>query len=226
MIQKFLFIGIFACLLSCGFSTVGGDPTQGPKCQGTLKEHPDLLKMYISLTCSYDSTCSSYLSFHWIIHTDSTRPCYAGYEYKYVSNKETKKIHEYDKFYNILDSDEHVRFSLFDKNNVEKSYDIDLSEIIHSYTFKDDSVEIKMPNEGETEIWIQCPYCSFDKKDAYDSLCHGYFSCQYRSSEFNSVIIGTDSTWDKSFSFHQYLSNQSSFKTDSIHISGEITFRE
>lgn len=225
MIKKILIVGVFTCLLSCGFSTVGGDPHPDSKCQGTLKEHPDKLYLRIHFTYSPDSIYSSYLYFSTAIHADSTRPCYADYEYKYVSNKETKKIHEDEIFYNILDSDEHVRFSLFDKNNIEKSYDIDLSEIIHSYTFKGDSVEIKMPSEGLTKILLDCPYCTYNKERVYDNLCQGYFACNYLSSEFNSVMIGTDSTWDKSYLFNQYLSNQSSLKTDSIEVSGKITFR-
>ena len=149
--------------------------------------------------------------------------CYADYEYKYVSNKETKKIHKYDNLYNVLDSDEHVRFSLFDKNNVEKSYDIDLTEIIHSYTFKGDSVEIKMPENGFSKISIECPYCSTHR--IYDSLCQGFFACNYQSTQQNSVIVGTDSSWGKSYGFDLYLGAQSSMKTDSIEILTEITFR-
>ena len=227
MFRKLLFTGIFICLLSCGFSTVGGDPDPGLKCQGTLKEHPDLLKLYISLTCSYNNSCDSYLAFGgWIKKNPNTfSGCYAKYEYKYVSKKIIESIHMNSTLYDVLDSDEHVRFSLFDKNNIEKSYDIDLSEIIHSYTYKGDSVEIRLPKEGKNEISIECPYCSFDKKDAYDSLCHGYFACQYNNSELNSVLIGTDSAWGEMYTFHQYLSNQSSMKTDSIKVHGTITFR-
>ena len=227
MLKKFLIVGTFVSLISCGFSTVGGDPHTDWKCQGTLKEHPDSMNISISLGISHNSVYESSLFFDSFRkkNPNTYSECYADYEYKYVSNKETKKIHKYDNFYNVLDSDEHVRFSLFDKNNVEKSYDIDLSEIIHSYTFKGDSVEIKMPSEGLTKILLECPYCTYNKERVYDNLCQGYFACNYQSSEMSTVMIGTDSTWDTLFVFHQYLGNQSSMKTDSIFIYGDITFR-
>ncbi|MDD5943509.1 hypothetical protein [Fibrobacter sp.] len=218
MIRKILFIGIFICLLSCGFSTVGGDPPPAWECKGTLKVHPKMLKLELDLT--YSS-----LFFGAVYHSDSSHLCYADYEYKFVSKKTTEKIHKNSALYNVLDSEEHVRFSLFDKNNVEKSYDIDLSEIIHSYTFKGDSVEIKMPSEGLTKILLECPYCTYNKERVYDNLCQGYFACNYQSSEMSTVMIGTDSTWDTLFVFHQYLGNQSSMKTDSIKVFGTIAFR-
>ena len=222
MLKKFFLIGVFAVLLSCGFSTVD---VLDSECKGTLKIHPNKLLLFIDLNCSYDSKCSSVLHFSWMSYSDSIHSCYANYEYKFVSKKETEKIHLSDDVYDVLDSDEHVRFSLFDKNNVEKSYDIDLSEIIHSYTFKGDSVEIKMPSEGFTDILLDCPYCTYNKERIYDNLCQGYFACNYQSSEMSTVMIGTDSTWGNSYIFHQYLSNQSSMNTDSIKVYGEIVFR-
>ncbi|MDD5941657.1 hypothetical protein [Fibrobacter sp.] len=220
MLKKFFLIGVFAVLLSCGFSTVD---VLDSECKETLKIHPNKLLLFIDLNCSYDSKCSSVLHFSWMSYSDSIHSCYANYEYKFVSKKETKKIHLSDDVYDVLDSDEHVRFSLFDKNNVEKSYDIDLSEIIHSYTYKGDSVEIKMPESGFSKISIECPYCSTHR--IYDSLCQGIFACNYQSTQQNSVIVGTDSSWGKSYGFDLYLGAQSSMKTDSIHILAEITFR-
>lgn len=225
MIKMLFVVGVLVCLLSCGFSTVGGDPNSDWKCQGTLKEHPDSMNISISLGISHNSVYESSLFFDIFRkkNPNTYSECYADYEYKYVSNKETKKIHKYDNLYNVLDSDEHVRFSLFDKNNVEKSYDIDLTEIIHSYTFKGDSVEIKMPENGFSKISIECPYCSTHR--IYDSLCQGIFACNYQSTQQNSVIVGTDSSWGKSYGFDLYLGAQSSMKTDSIEILTEITFR-
>ena len=126
---------------------------------------------------------------------------------------------------NVLDSDEHVRFSLFDQNNVEKSYDIDLSEIIHSYTYKGDSVEIRTPSKGITEISIRCPYCTFDKRDENITLCQYSSACQYRSDGVKVITVGMDSTWGNFYLFDQYLSNQSSMKSDSVKVYGKISFR-
>lgn len=219
--QRFILIlSLFISLCSCGFSelfsTVGVDPPPAWECKGTLKIHPQMLQLRIDLI--YSS-----LFFGSVYHSDSSHLCYADYEYKFVSKNTTEKIHKNSTLYSILDSDKHVRFSLFDKNNVEKSYDIDLSEILHSYTFKGDSVEIKMPENGTTEISIACPYCSTHR--IYDSLCQGIFACNYQSTEQKSVIVGTDSSWGKSYGFKLYLANQSSMKTDSIFIYGDITFR-
>lgn len=219
MFKKLLMFGAFAVLVSCGFSelfsTVGGDPPPAWECKGTLKIHPKMLEIEINLVYSY-------LFFGSVYHSDSSHLCYADYEYKFVSKNTTKKIHKNSTLYNILDFDEHVRFSLFDQNNVEKSYDIDLSEIIHSYTYKGDSVEIKMPANGVSEIRILCPYCK-DRKSSqpcyYSNVCH------YRNSEYDLVLVGTDSTWENNYRIDLYLSNQSSMKTDSIFIHGNITFR-
>lgn len=226
--QRFILIlSLFISLCSCGFSelfsTVGNVHDSG--CSGVLKEHPDRLDISIYLRCDKDGSCFTQQSFStWKKNDSNSRSgCYSNYEYKYITKKTSDKIHMGDNFYDVLDSDEHVRFSLFDKNNVEKSYDIDLSKIIHSYTFKEDSVEIKMPENGTAKISIECPYCSAHR--IYDRLCQGIFACNYQSAEQNSVIVGTDSSWGKSYGLDLYLGAQSSMKTDSIKIIAEITFR-
>ena len=211
---------------SCGFSelfSTVGNIHDG--CSEVLKEHPDRLDISIYLRCAKDGSCFTQQSFStWKkFDSNSRSECYSNYEYKYIAEKTSDKIHMSDNFYDVLDSDEHVRFSLFDKNNVEKSYDIDLSEIIHSYTYKGDSEEIKMPENGTSKISIECPYCSTHR--IYDSLCQGIFACNYQSTELKSVMVGTDSSWGKSYGIDLYLGAQSSMKTDSIHILTEITFR-
>ena len=40
--------------------------------------------------------------------------------------------------------DDYLRFSLININNVEKKYDIDLSEIINSFTARGDSVDVNV----------------------------------------------------------------------------------
>ena len=217
-----LFISLYFCGCSELFSTVG-NVNEGNECADILKEHPDRLTLHFSLLCLFNADCKANLHFGWIVYSDSTHGCYKDYEYKFTSKSESKKIHWNDNVYDVLETDEHIRFSLFDQNHVEKSYDIDLSKIIHSYTFKEDSVEIKMPENGTAKISIECPYCSTHR--IYDSLCQGIFACNYQSAEQNSVIVGTDSSWGKSYGLDLYLGAQSSMKTDSIKIIAEITFR-
>ena len=147
--------------------------------------------------------------------------CISGYEYRYVSKEGANKIYSGETTPVTLDSDDHVRFSLFDSKNVEKSCDIDLSEIIHSYSILGDSVEIKMPQENFS-MSIGCPYCH--RRDSLP-ICEDSFACHYHSKKDDSVTIGTDSTWANFFTFNQYMTKQSSLHTDSVHVYGIIEFR-
>ncbi len=217
-----LFISLYFCGCSELFSTVG-NVNEGNECADILKEHPDMLTLHFSLLCLFNADCKANLHFGWIVYSDSTHGCYKDYEYKFTSKSESKKIHWNDNVYDVLETDEHIRFSLFDQNHVEKSYDIDLSEIIHSYSFKEDSVEIKMSTKGLTEIGIHCPYCK-GRDDS--SLCRHSYACHYKNTESSSIIVGTDSSWGKRYTYDLFLNNQSTMNTDSIAIVGTIEFRQ
>ena len=219
MSKKWLLaLPILFLLLSCeGFST-GGNPDEG-KCSFILREHPTKMTNNISMHCSYDSICRVTL-FFGLIGASFVDGCIGDYEYRFVQNKETK-INLNSSVGLNLDSDDHARFSLFDINNVEKKYDIDLSEIIHPYTVKGDSIEIKMPSEN-FDVIIACPYCSNSNRS--HSLCGGSY-CRYEGNRMSVFFVGTDSSWGKYFTFHYGLTKQSSMLTDSIYIHGTIEFR-
>ena len=68
----------------------------------------------------------------------------SDYELNLVTSEFSKSVFS-GKEYNVpLESNDHLRFSLIDINNVEKKYDIDLSGIINSYTVRDDSVDVNV----------------------------------------------------------------------------------
>jgi hypothetical protein len=194
---------------SCGISTGGGDGASG-SCQNVLKVHPQKMNLSVELDCPYDSTCDARLLFENMEYSDSLNSCYGDFEYLFVSEKQRLKIHRFEEISVALDSEEHIRFSLLDETNTEKYYDVDLSKIIHSFEVVGDSVKIDMLSAGFSEIRMDCPSswerCRFD-------------------SDYEYVMVGIDSTWSNSFTFDQYLYNQSSMESDSIHVYGKIIFR-
>ena len=115
-----------------------------------------------------------------------------------------------------LDSDDHVRFSLFDSKNVEKTYDIDLSEIIHSYSILGDSVEITLPDFVERAAIYRSkgPGAGIDVIELVpDSILNGkYFFL------LDDLYVG-----DYYISYG--MNSQSSLKTDSIFVSADVFFK-
>lgn len=174
------------------------------------------------LTCKYQEKCEAKITPFVTLGNRHVNMGYDRYEYEFDDGM-TKKIVTMNTTVPVtVDDDDHVRFSLFDSARVEKTYDIDLSEIIHSYTVKDDSVEIKIPENNFT-MSIHCPYCS---NSDYSDLCMGTYACHYYSeSGQNPVTIGTDSSWGTSYTLRYYLGEQSSMKGDSIKVIGEIYIR-
>ena len=68
-----------------------------------------------------------------------------------------------------------------------------------------------MLSAGFSEIRMDCP-SSWER-------------CRFQDSDYEYVMVGIDSTWSNGFTFDQYLSDQSSMKSDSIHVYGKIIFR-
>ena len=219
----FFSLALTVMLVACGmFATGGGDPND-VSCDNVLKKHAEGLLWNLSLTCRYQEKCEAEISpFVTLGKPVNPEECYDHYEYKFDDGKTKKTVKMNTTVPVTVDDDDHVRFSLFDSEKVEKTYDIDLSEIIHSYTVKDDSVEIKMPENNFT-MSIHCPYCS---NSDYSDLCQGTYACHYRgNSDFTSVRVGTDSSWGTSYTLRYYLGEQSSMKGDSIKVIGEIYIR-
>lgn len=148
-----VFLGMIACfyLLSCDLPATGGNPGEGRPCnEKVLKVHADSLGLEMTAICAYKKECSVKLGFYVIGLPDSLQGmCFGGgAEWRYESIDTSMTVTtELNKPYSVkLSQDDHLRFSLFDINNVEKKYDIDLSGIIHSYTVRGDSVEVNVMN--------------------------------------------------------------------------------
>ena len=177
------------------------------------------------LTCKFQEPCESEIvPFVVLKSSDTSRVCYDRYEYTFNDGRTKKKVTLGTTVPVTVDDDDHVRFSLFDSEKVEKTYDIDLSEIIHSYTVKDDSVEIKMP-EGLLNAYMECPYCVSMNHSA--EICEDHYMCHYHYNSDKPVVsVGTDSTWGKYIYMEVALAKQSSMKADSVSVSAKVYFRE
>lgn len=210
MSSKYYTVLLSLFFFSCGISTGGGDGASGT-CRNILKVHPKNLKLSISLDCPYDSICDIKLFFDNMVYSDSLNSCYGDYNYLFVAEKQRLKIHRFEEISIALDSEEHIRFSLLDEADTEKKYDIDMSGILHSFEIIGDSVKIDVLRAGFAEIRMDCP--------------NSMERCHYRNSDFDYVMVGMDSTWSNGFTFDQYLYNQSSMESDSIHVYGKIEFR-
>ena len=218
----FLILSIL-CIQSCEMFHTGGNPDEGPPCKGVTKNHAKKYYFELTLKCPYKNKCDVKFYFDAGYYSDSLGgQCFSDYELNFVTREISKRILSAKEYNVSLESDDHLRFSLIDINDVEKKYDIDLSGIIYSYTVRDDSVEIKMP-VGNFDMLVECPYC-VDYGRSY-SLCEGGFLCHYHSKTSLSAVVGTSSSWGKEFTFHYGLSNLSSMQADSVYIHGTIGFR-
>ena len=142
-----IILGLAACDIIPG---TGGNPDEG-RCDYVLKEHADDVQFSVNFICSNESNCKlRYLDFYPINVSNNVNYC-GRYQYKLVKNGVENIIEQNGNVVtNIaymvkdVDSEGHLRFSLFDINNVEKKYDIDLSGIINSFTVHRDSVDVNV----------------------------------------------------------------------------------
>ena len=140
-----LLVSIVLCFVACDMPATGGNPGEGSPCKGVTKNHANKYYFELTLKCQYEEKCGLKLFFDAGYYRDSlSSRCFSDYELDFVTTETSKKVLS-AKEYNVpLESDDHLRFSLIDINNVEKKYDIDLSGIINSYTVRGDSVEVNV----------------------------------------------------------------------------------
>ena len=182
-------------LLSCEMFHTGGNPDEG-KCSYVLMEHATEMRNDIDMECPYDSNC--YIRFYFGPAGSSNDISDCGvYEYKFVQNENIMKIRLNSSVNLTPDSDEHVRFSLFDKNNIEKKYDIDLSGIIHSFTVRGDSVDVNVMKDCRMDLYScqrETVYGNELQDDKYtfsvNEGCKDYY--RYRCSWHNQSSLETD----------------------------------
>lgn len=215
-----------AGMVACGMSTTGGDPDSlSQKCQDTRRIHPESMGLSLKLNCEYQKTCNAEVTFIGAIKDSLNKnTCFLDFDFLFDDGFKKEHVRSNSTIPLTVYDDDHVRFSLFDETNAEKSYDIDLSEIIHSYTIKGDSVEIKMP-ENLLMSYIKCPYCQSMNNSA--KICEGHYMCHYSYVAENPfAVVGLDSTWGKYIIMDLGLNSQSSMNGDSISVSARIYFRE
>ena len=140
-----LLVSIVLCFVACDMPATGGNPGEGSPCKGVTKNHANKYYFELTLKCQYEEKCGLKLFFDAGYYRDSlSSRCFSDYELDFVTTETSKKVLS-AKEYNVpLESDDHLRFSLIDINNVEKKYDIDLSGIINSYTVRGDSVDVNV----------------------------------------------------------------------------------
>ena len=192
-------------LLSCEMFHTGGNPDEG-KCSYVLMEHAMEMRNDIDMECPYDSNCRIGFYFGPAASSNDISDC-GVYEYKFVQNENIMKIRLNSSVNLTPDSDEHVRFSLFDKNNIEKKYDIDLSGIIHSFTVRGDSIDVNVMKDCRLRLY-SC------MKTVYgNNLLNGKYTF--------SVAEGCDSEYSYDCTWH----NQGSFETDDLYIHAMIHWK-
>jgi hypothetical protein len=219
-----LLVSIVLCFVACDMPATGGNPGEG-ECSYIMKEH-GIMTNFIRIICPFDSICDVKFSFGPVAVPDDYG-CVAGFEYKFVQENEIKIVRK-NYFHSelnqntsvdlVLDSNKRASISLIDINNVEKKYDIDLSGIINSYTVRGDSVEVKSfeclnrmviyryrvaKNNGPHDIIDLYP----------DSLRNGKYVFYQDNLLFDEIY------------FNCSFGVQSSFKTDSVYIHGDLYWR-
>ena len=201
---------IVACSLEDSWPIATTDP-HSSECSYVMKKHSKQMIMEIHLKCAYDRTCKSSIDFGPSIG-EKYNDCKVGnYEYEFVTKKSKKKIR-----LNSWDSldvypDNHVYFSLFDTTGAEKKYDIDLSAFVNSYTLREDSADILIP-ENTKYIAIKCP----EQKGLY--LCY-----YYNDSLVNKMVtVGIGDGWSPYFYIESWINYTTEYGADSISISSSI----
>ena len=155
-----LVIPTLLSLLSCGFLPgTGGNPDEGSSCRQIIfKAHATSLRLEMSINCPYGNKCNVDLDFGIIKYGDSlSGSCFGAGEWRFESlDTSMTGTTELNKSYPVrLSQDDHLRFSLFDINNIEKKYDIDLSGIIHSYTVRGDSVDVHVMKDCKISVFTK-----------------------------------------------------------------------
>ena len=150
----FFALPILWCLFSCDGFTTGGNPGEGSWCKGVTKNHANKYYFELTLKCRYEKKCDVKFFFDAGYYSDSLSDrCFSDYELNFVTRETSKKVLSAKEYDVPLSSDDHLRFSLFDINNVEKKYDIDLSGIIHSYTVRGDSVDVNVMKNCRFDLY-------------------------------------------------------------------------
>ena len=217
--RKLPFLAICLLVLCCTLPDPGcDDGSCNEKCEEVLKRHVKSLVISMYMECPYESACKSRVTFGLVQEYGfPSSTCYKKYEYRLESDSVKENVSMNSSAWLQMDADDHVRFSLFDVDGAEKKYDIDFSEIIHSYSILGDSVEISVPYYAESvSLYKQTYYRSGHNiiELVPDSLKNGKYS------------FFADSLYLDEISFKYGIMNPTSFGTDSIDVSAYLHYRE
>ena len=206
-----LVLPILLCILSCeGFST-GGNPSEGLPCNDkVLRAHAGSLALEMTANCAYKKECDAKLGFRVTGRSDSLKDrCFGGGAEWKLESFDTSMVvatKDWKKYPISLTSENHLRFSLFDINNIEKKYDIDLSGIINSYTVRGDSVVVNVMDNCRITV-ISTP----QNIEVYGNV--------YPESNFIFSANESIRSW---FGYDCIWHEQGSLKKDDLNIHAEI----
>ncbi|MCQ2053891.1 MAG: hypothetical protein MJY82_01200 [Fibrobacter sp.] len=219
-------VALIAYVASCSLPDPGcDDHSCDEKCLPLNKRHVKSMEMHVQVKCAYDSICLANIFFGLVKEMGwYSVDCYDKYEYTFVNESLKAKAVFGETISKVPLKEDHLRFSLFDEDDVEKKYDIDLSEIVHSYKYVGDSIAIKMP-ETLTEFLIECPYCTFATR--YEEKCKGYMACVgYEEFRNTTMTIGVDSSWGKAYIMYATFDYPTAYGSDIIEVHAEVELRE
>ena len=209
-----IFVVVFYC--SCGL--IEGDD---PECY-VEKKH-GRLGNHLTLSCVYEQDCSLNVVFGKL-DMDSgplTHRLDYGcisldeYEYEFVQKKRKKYVNLGTGIDLDIDPDGHVRYSIFDEDDVEKKYDIDLSKVIDSYVVCEDSLHIRLSDYFD-EVVVRL------KKDS--GLGYEFIHVSQSLIGDSVFSVPLDTLFSREFYYNFGLGEQSSLKSDSVYVSGSMYF--
>ena len=207
-----MLISVVLSLVACDMPGTGGNPYEGLPCnQNIMKVHADSLALKMTVNCPYEKVWDVKYGFYVAGLPDSLKGmCFGGgVEWKFESF-DTSMVVKNGKSYPIsLTPENHAKFSLFDINNVEKKYDIDLSGIVNSYTVRGDSVDVNVMKGCSLSLY-EC-----DRETVYGNLI---LDSRYSFSilEGCKKYYSYDCRWD----------NQGPLKKDNLDIHAKIYWKK
>ena len=199
------------CFIACDMPSLNGGMSGEGQCnQKVLKTHAGSLALFVTANCPYEKECNVKFYFYVKGLPDSLKGmCFGGGAEWRLESFDTSMVVEDWKSYPVsLSHDDHFRFSLFDINNVEKKYDIDLSGIINSYTVRGDSVDVNVMKGCSLKLY----YCN--KEAVYgNQLIDGKYT--FLASE----------GCDKESSYRCLWHNQGPLEHDDLNIDATIYWK-
>ena len=142
-----ILISVVLCFIACDMPSLNGGMSGEGQCnQKVLKTHAGSLALFVTANCPYEKECDVKFYFYVKGLPDSLKGmCFGGgAEWRLKSFDTSMVAKDWESYPISLTPENHAKFSLFDINNVEKKYDIDLSGVANSFTVRGDSVDVNV----------------------------------------------------------------------------------